>query len=136
MVPQFPLLQNVTQLLRKLIDIIKYQCKSQGHKCLPENCGCNKERISCTPYCNCSASDVCCNPFTRREGAADVEMQDIEKSVKEAFGEEEGVEDGDAEDDDADDADVDDESVEEDNLNPADVENGVAESDFLDYYVD
>ncbi len=63
----------------ELIDVILCQCKAQGKKCGTEACGCHKEHLSCTLYCNCSGKEDCCNPYsTRRNAEEDVEMEDVE----------------------------------------------------------
>ena len=67
----------------ELIDVIRCQCRAQGKKCSTEACGCHKQHLSCTSYCNCSGGEDCCNPYTNRqvgqagdeEGA---EMEDIQ----------------------------------------------------------
>jgi hypothetical protein len=68
----------------ELIDVIRCQCKVQGKKCSTESCGCHKEHLSCTSYCNCSGEEGCCNPLTRRYDAQtcdeDDEGEDIEEN--------------------------------------------------------
>lgn len=61
----------------ELIDMIKCNCKAQGKMCSSENCGCHKERISCTTYCYCSTvKQGCCNPFTNTVGMPEVDSTD------------------------------------------------------------
>lgn len=67
----------------ELIDVIQCKCKAQGKKCGTEACGCHKEHLSCTSYCNCSGKEDCCNPYSTRKNAQagveeDVEMEDAE----------------------------------------------------------
>ena len=61
----------------ELIDVIQCQCRAQGKKCSTEACGCHKQHLSCTSFCNCSGDESCCNPHTTREDAQagdDLEM--------------------------------------------------------------
>ena len=53
----------------QLIDVIKCQCKALGKKCSTDACGCHKEHMSCTSYCNCSGKEGCCNQYTNIEDA-------------------------------------------------------------------
>ena len=64
----------------ELIDVIRCQRRAQGKKCSTEACGCHKQHLSCTPYCNCSGGEDCCNPYTNRQvaQAGDEEMEDIQ----------------------------------------------------------
>ena len=48
----------------QLSDVINCQCKAVGKKCSTEACGCRREHLSCTNYCNCRGHDGCCNPHT------------------------------------------------------------------------
>ena len=67
----------------ELIDVIRCQCRAQGKKCSTEACGCHKQHLSCTSYCNCSGGEDCCNPYTNRQVAQagdeeGAEMEDIQ----------------------------------------------------------
>jgi len=65
-----------------LCDVIPCECRTQGKKCCTEACGCHKEHLSCTSYCNSSGEDGCCNPYTKTEAQAgdeDFEMEDAEE---------------------------------------------------------
>ena len=53
----------------ELIDVIQCQCRAQGKKCSTEACGCHKQHLSCTSFCNCSGDESCCNPYTTQEDA-------------------------------------------------------------------
>ena len=49
-----------------------------------EACGCHKEHLACTSYCNCSGEEDCFNPHTKRQDAAlsgdeGVEEEDFEE---------------------------------------------------------
>ncbi len=59
-----------------LMDVIQCKCKAKGNKCSSLACGCQKEQLSCTTYCNCLADDSCCNPYTIKDRNED-EMQSI-----------------------------------------------------------
>ena len=48
----------------QLSDVINCQCNAMGKKCSTEACGCHREHLSCTNYCNCRGHDDCCNPHT------------------------------------------------------------------------
>ena len=48
----------------QLSDVINCQCKAVVKKFSNEACGCDKEHLSCTNYCNCRGYDGCCNPHT------------------------------------------------------------------------
>ena len=48
----------------QLSDVINCQCKAVGKKSSTEACGCHREQLSCTNYCNCRGHDGCCNPHT------------------------------------------------------------------------
>ena len=48
----------------QLTDVINCQCKAVGKKCSTEACGCHREHLSCTNYCNCRGHNDCCNPHT------------------------------------------------------------------------
>ena len=50
----------------ELIDVIQCQCRAQGKKCSTEACGCHKQHLSCTSFCNCSSDASCCTHHTRR----------------------------------------------------------------------
>ena len=66
----------------QLSDVISCQCRVQGKKCSTDACGCHKEHISCTAYCNCSGEEGCCNQYTKRE--------EFQESVGKDIVEEEG----------------------------------------------
>ena len=51
----------------QLSDVISCQCRVQGKKCSTYACGCHKEHVSCTTYCNCSGEEGCCNQYTQRD---------------------------------------------------------------------
>ena len=53
----------------ELINVIQCQCRAQGKKCSTEACGCHKQHLSCTSFCNCSGDESCCNPYTMQEDA-------------------------------------------------------------------
>ncbi|MCG7883058.1 MAG: hypothetical protein JAY96_15870 [Candidatus Thiodiazotropha endolucinida] len=48
----------------ELLDVIRCQCKAQGKKCSTEACGCHKQHLSCTTFCNCRGSEDCLNQYT------------------------------------------------------------------------
>ena len=48
----------------QLSDVVNCQCKAVVKKFSNEACGCDKEHLSCTNYCNCRGHDGCCNPHT------------------------------------------------------------------------
>ena len=71
------------QHLPTCCDVIRCQCRAQGKKCSTEACGCHKQHLSCTSYCNCSGGEDCCNPYTNRQVAQagdeeGAEMEDIQ----------------------------------------------------------
>jgi len=79
----------------ELIDVIRCQCRAQGKKCSTEACGCHKEHISCTSYCNCSGEEGCCNPHTRRrqdDQTGDVEEDDFGDGEEDDSSEEDVIE--------------------------------------------
>ena len=47
-------------------DVISCQCRVPGKKCSTDACGCHKEHILCTAYCNCSGEEGCCNQYMKR----------------------------------------------------------------------
>ena len=47
----------------ELLDVIRCQCKAHGKKCLTEACGCHKQPLSCTTFCNCYDGEDCLNPL-------------------------------------------------------------------------
>ena len=49
----------------QLIDVIRCQCKAQDKKCSTRTCGCHREHLPCTSYCNCCGEDGNCNPCTK-----------------------------------------------------------------------
>ena len=53
----------------ELIDVIQCQYRAQGKKCSTEVCGCHKQHLSCTSFCNCLGDESCCNPYTIQENA-------------------------------------------------------------------
>lgn len=55
-----------------LIDVISCGCKSGGKSCSTERCSCQKNTMSCTIYCTCTAGDECCNPHTVRDDMNDM----------------------------------------------------------------
>lgn len=67
----------------ELTNVIHCQCKAQGKKCSTVACGCHKEHLSCTSYCNCSGEDSCCNPYTKREEVHSVNEEDVEMEDEE-----------------------------------------------------
>ena len=71
----------------ELIDVIRCQCRAQDKKCITEACGCHKEHLSCTSYCNCSGEDGCCNPYTNRH----VLSTDGEEAFQDDVDQEDGV---------------------------------------------
>src|SRR6267154_2702185 len=58
-----PVIANGDPAPPELIDTLKCQCKAQGKMC-SDACGCQKERLSRTPYCYCSSKEECLNLFT------------------------------------------------------------------------
>lgn len=48
-----------------LMNVISCRCKATGKACKDTKCSCHRETLSCTMYCICTASDTCCNPFTK-----------------------------------------------------------------------
>ena len=60
--------------------MIHCECRAQG----TEVCGCHKEHLSGTSYCNCSGEDGCSNPYTKTEAqTGDDEGLEIEGVEKE-----------------------------------------------------
>ena len=55
--------------------MIYCKCKAVGKKCSTEACGCHREHLSCTNYCNSRGHDGCCNPHTT-QGAMPVVYDD------------------------------------------------------------
>ena len=39
-------------------ELIRCQCKAQGKQCSTKACGCHKQHLACTSYCNCSGMTV------------------------------------------------------------------------------
>ena len=103
----------------KLIDVLRCQCRAQDMKCSTEACGCHKEHLSCTSYCNCSGEQGCCNPHTARDDLAgdeeDVEMEDVEEEDFE---------------DQEDDAGAEMEGVDQDSEGHEDIEGSVVDTDY------
>ena len=66
----------------ELINVIRCQCKVQGKKCSTMACGCHKEHIACTSYCNCGGNESCNNPFTMKQALKGEELeQDTEENM-------------------------------------------------------
>lgn len=60
----------------ELLDVICCKCKAHGKKCSTETCGCRKQHLSCTTYCNCGGRDDCLNPYTaQREATLDTDNE-------------------------------------------------------------
>ena len=69
----------------ELLDVIQCQCKAQGKKCSTEACGCHKQHLSCTSFCNCHGGQNCLNPFTSTRDIAqsaeeESETEDIDSN--------------------------------------------------------
>ena len=69
----------------ELLDVIQCQCKAQGKKCSTEACGCHKQHLSCTAFCNCHGGQDCLNPFTATRDIAqsaeeESETEDIDSN--------------------------------------------------------
>ena len=71
----------------ELLDVIQCQCQAQGKKCSTEACGCHKQHLSCTTFCNCNGRQDCLNPFTTAREAVqpgeNVQSGEIVQSVDE-----------------------------------------------------
>ena len=63
----------------ELVDVIRCQCKAQDKKCSTEACGCHKEHLACTSYCNCSGEEDCCNPHTKRQDDLSGDEEGVEE---------------------------------------------------------
>ena len=50
-------------------------------------CGCHKEHIACTSYCNCGGNESCNNPFTMKQA---LEGEELEQDTEENMDFEEG----------------------------------------------
>ncbi len=61
----------------ELIDVIQCQCRAQSKKCSTEACGCHKQHLSCTSFCNCSGDESCCNPYTTQGDAQPGKDEDV-----------------------------------------------------------
>ena len=48
----------------QLSDVINCQCNAVEKKCSTDACGCHREHLSYTNYCNYRGHDGCCNPHT------------------------------------------------------------------------
>lgn len=73
----------------ELIDILRCQCRAHGRKCSTEACGCHKEHVSCTTYCNCASKEECCNPYTVRAGNDEsVETEDTGEAFEQCLDQE------------------------------------------------
>ena len=80
----------------ELIDVIRCHCRAQGRKCSTEMCGCHKEHLSCTTYCNCSGKTECCNPHTVSQDVKagnSVEIEDVDEEFLYQDGEDHEEED-------------------------------------------
>ena len=64
----FMSLLRMTQL-HLSCDVIQCQCRAQGKNCRTEICGCHKQHLGCTSFCNCLGDESCCNPYTTQEDA-------------------------------------------------------------------
>ena len=91
----------------ELIDVIQCQCRAQGKKCSTEACGCHKQHLSCTSFCNCSGGENCCNPYTTQEDAQSASEEDVAEDVETVDAEEEDFEEEGMENIDADEDEVD-----------------------------
>ena len=72
----FPVLAHGDLGPPQLSDVISCQCRVQGKKCSTDACGCHKEHISCTAYCNCSGEEGCCNQYMKRGVSGDCRERD------------------------------------------------------------
>ena len=45
-------------------------------------CGCRKEYLSCTSYCNCSGEEGYCNPHTKKDKTKDGTEMVVEKDFE------------------------------------------------------
>ena len=58
--------------------VIHCECRMQCKKYSTEECGCDKEHLSCISYSNCSDETSCCNPYTNTEEAQAGDEEGIE----------------------------------------------------------
>jgi len=61
-----PVLSKADPAPPVLLDVVQCQCRAANKRCGTEACGCHKEHMSCTVYCNCSGDVACCNPYTKK----------------------------------------------------------------------
>ncbi len=61
----------------ELIYVIQCQYRAQSKKCSCEACGCHKQHLSCTSFCNCSGDESCCNPYTTQGDAQPGKDEDV-----------------------------------------------------------
>ena len=104
----------------ELIDVIQCQCRAQGKKCSTEACGCHKQHLSCTSFCNCSGDESCCNPHITRE--------DVQAGDDTQDGDEEGVT---VEDCDVDMVDAEEDDFEEEVVDAEDMQMDILDDDWL-----
>ena len=69
----------------ELIDVIQCHCKSHGKRSRTDACGCHKQHLSCTSFCNCSGEGSCSNPFAKLQ-------KDVEEHEEEDEADPEAVE--------------------------------------------
>ena len=50
--------------------------------CSTLSCGCRKEYLSCTSYCNCSGEEGYCNPHTKKDKTKDGTEMVVEKDFE------------------------------------------------------
>ncbi len=77
----------------QLSDVINCQYKAVAKKCSTGACGCHREHLSCTNYCNCRGHDGCCNPHTTQGGmqAVDDDNAEIDDAGEEIVDRDEDV---------------------------------------------
>lgn len=105
-----PVLSKADPAPPVLLDVIQCHCKATKKKCGTEACGCRKEHMSCTVYCNCSGDVACFNPYTKipdeeNDNAGGEPIEEQEDMEEDDYGEAVDIddEDGDSLDDAADD---------------------------------
>ena len=77
----------------ELMEVVQCQCKAQGKMCSTLACGCRKEYLSCTSYCNCSGEEGYCNPHTKKDKIKDGTEMVVEKDFEDTYMDEDIEED-------------------------------------------
>ena len=75
-------LLELSTLCEELMEVVQCQCKAQGKMCSTLVCGCRKEYLSCTSYCNCSGEEGYCNPHTKKDKTKDGTEMVVEKDFE------------------------------------------------------